>query len=94
MDTIGIAMENFDGVGRHRTLDRGVTIDPVDFLFDGTEITSVADLRNWLVERPEIFASNTIEKLMQFALTRPLDWYYMPHVRNILRESAQENYKF
>ncbi len=94
MDTIGIAMENFDGVGRHRTLDRGVTIDPVDFLFDGTEITSVADLRNWLVERPEIFASNTIEKLMQFALTRPLDWYDMPHVRNILRESAQENYKF
>ena len=94
MDTIGIAMENFDGVGRHRTLDRGVTIDPVDFLFDGTEITSVADLRNWLVERPEIFASNTIEKLMQFALARPLDWYDMPHVRNILRESAQENYKF
>ncbi|MDG2090547.1 MAG: DUF1592 domain-containing protein [Gammaproteobacteria bacterium] len=94
MDTIGIAMENFDGVGRHRTLDRGVTINPVDFLFDGTEITSVADLRNWMMERPTIFAGTTTEKLMQFALARPLVWSDMPHVRTILRDSAQENYKF
>ncbi|MFL2840565.1 MAG: DUF1592 domain-containing protein [Pseudohongiellaceae bacterium] len=93
MDTIGIAMENFDGVGRHRTLDRGVTIDPVDFLFDGTEITSVADLRNWLMERPNIFAGTTTEKLMQFALGRPLEWTDMPHVRTILRDAAPDDYK-
>ena len=31
---------------------------------------------------------------MQFALARPLVWSDMPHVRTILRDSAQENYKF
>jgi len=94
MDTIGIAMENFDGVGRHRTLDRGVTIDPVDFLFDGTEITSVADLRNWLVERPNIFVGTATEKLMQFAISRPLEWTDKAHVRTVVRDAAQNDYKF
>ncbi len=94
MDTIGIAMENFDGVGRFRTMDGEVEINPVETLFDGTEIGSPAALREWLVERPEIFVGTTTEKLMQFALARPIEWFDMPHVRTIVREAAQDNYKF
>jgi hypothetical protein len=94
MDTIGIAMENFDGVGRFRTMDGEVLINPVETLFDGTEIGSPSALREWLMERPNIFASTTTEKLMQFALARPIEWSDMPHVRKIVREAAQDNYKF
>jgi len=94
MDTVGIAMENFDGVGRYRTLDGGVLINPVETLFDGTEIDSPAALRNWLMDSPTIFAGTATEKLMQFALARPLEWTDKPHVRTILRDSAQEDYKF
>jgi len=94
MDTIGIAMENFDGVGRFRTMDGTVEINPVETLFDGTEIDSPAALREWLMERPEIFVGTTTEKLMQFALARPIEWFDMPHVRTIVREAAQDNYKF
>lgn len=94
MDTIGIAMENFDGVGRYRTFDGEVRINPVETLFDGTEIGSPAALRNWLMERPEIFVGTTTEKLMQFALARPIEWFDMPHVRTIVRDAAPDNYKF
>jgi len=31
---------------------------------------------------------------MQFALARPIEWSDMPHVRKIVREAAQDNYKF
>ena len=94
MDTIGIAMENFDGVGRYRTFDGEVLIDPVETLFDGTEIGSPAALRRWLVDRPNIFVGTATEKLMQFALARPLEWYDMPHVRTIVHDAAQNDYKF
>ncbi len=94
MDTIGIAMENFDGVGRYRTMDGTVEINPVETLFDGTEIDSPAALRNWMMDRPEIFVGTTIEKMMQFALARPLEWFDMPHVRTIIRDTAQDDYKF
>ncbi len=94
MDTIGIAMENFDGVGRYRTFDGEIRINPVETLFDGTQIDSPAALRNWMMERPEIFVGTTTEKLMQFALARPIEWTDMPHVRTIVRDAAQDNYKF
>ena len=94
MDTIGIAMENFDGVGRYRTFDGEVLIDPVETLFDGTEIDSPAALREWLMGRPNIFAGTATEKMMQFALARPLEWSDMPHVRTIVRDAAQNDYKF
>ncbi len=94
MDTIGVAMENFDGVGRYRTLDNGVLIDPVETLFDGTEIGSPTALREWMMERPEIFAGTATEKMMQFALARPIEWTDQAHIRKILRDSAADNYKF
>jgi len=94
MDTIGIAMENFDGIGRYRTFDGEVLIDPVETLFDGTEIDSPAALREWLMGRPNIFAGTATEKMMQFALARPLEWSDMPHVRTIVRDAAQNDYKF
>ena len=63
-------------------------------MFDGTQIDSPAALRNWMMERPEIFVGTTTEKLMQFALARPIEWTDMPHVRTIVRDAAQDNYKF
>src|SRR4029453_11702319 len=38
MDPIGFALENYDAVGRWRTIDAGVPIDASATLFDGTPI--------------------------------------------------------
>ena len=45
MDPVGFALENFDAIGRWRTTDDGVTIDPSGTLFNGVNIGGAAALR-------------------------------------------------
>ena len=88
MDPIGLALENFDVTGRWRIKDNGVPVDPVGELFDGTPITSPADLRQALLRYPEAFISNFTANLMAYALGRRVEYYDMPAVRTIAREAA------
>ncbi|MAM71560.1 MAG: hypothetical protein CMP91_10500 [Gammaproteobacteria bacterium] len=95
MDSIGFAMESFDGVGRFRTRNlEGLTLDTADTLFDGSEIGGMNDLRGWLVENEEIFVQTMTEKLMQFALARPIEHTDMPYVREIVRNAERNDYRF
>src|SRR5690606_22772756 len=45
MDPVGLALENFDMVGRWRELDNGQPIDTASMLVDGTSIDGPAALR-------------------------------------------------
>ena len=94
MDPIGFALENFDAVGAWRTREAGGAIDASGELADGTSINGVVTLREALVRRPDMFASTLTEKLLTYGLGRGLDYYDMPVVRAIVRESAPGNYKF
>jgi hypothetical protein len=94
LDPIGLAMENFDAVGAWRTTDAGSPIDATGELADGTKIDGVVALRNALVNRPELFAQTFTEKLLTYALGRGLDYRDMPAVRAIVRDAAQQNYRF
>ncbi len=94
MDPIGFALENFDAVGAWRTREPGGAIDASGELADGTSINGVVTLREALVRRPDMFASTLTEKLLTYGLGRGLDYYDMPTVRAIVRESAQSNYRF
>jgi hypothetical protein len=94
MDPIGFTLENYDAVGRWRTNDGPVKIDANDSMFDGTKVDGVSGLRNFLVSRPEVFVQTFTENLMTYALGRPLDYYDMPAVRKIVRDAAQNNYRF
>ena len=57
MDPIGLALENFDAVGRWRTADEGVAIDASAQLVDGTPIDGPASLRKALLDRPDAFVA-------------------------------------
>ena len=94
MDPIGFALENFDAVGAWRTREPGGPIDASGELADGTPINGVVTLREALVRRPDMFASTLTEKLLTYGLGRGLDYYDMPTVRAIVRQSAPDNYKF
>lgn len=94
MDPIGFALENFDAVGSWRTREPGGAIDASGELADGTSINGVVTLREALVRRPDMFASTLTEKLLTYGLGRGLDYYDMPTVRAIVRESAPGNYRF
>jgi len=96
IDPLGFALDGFDAVGRSRTVDRmaGVPIDTYGVLPDGTDITGVEDLRNALLERPTLFVQNLVEKLLMYALGRPVEAEDMPAVRQIVSSAAANNFEF
>jgi len=94
MDPLGLALDNFDAVGGWRLKDAGTLIDAKVQLLDGTDVEGPAGLRQALLRRPELFAQTVTEKLMIYALGRPLEYYDMPTVRAIVRDAARTNYKF
>ena len=73
MDPIGLALENFDAIGRWRDLDGESPIDASGELTDGTKVNGAVDLRQALLKRPEVLVGTMTEKLMTYALGRGLE---------------------
>src|SRR4030095_3243824 len=94
MDPIGLALENFDGIGRWRATDGGARIDYTSTLWDGTQVDGPSALRRAILSRPEQFAGTATEMLLTYALGRGLEYYDMPVVRSIVRDAARQNYRF
>jgi hypothetical protein len=96
IDPTGLALENFDATGQWRTRDReaNAAIDASTVLPSGIPINGVVELRTQLTARPQLFAETVTERLMMYALNRQLEYFDMPQVRAIVRNSAKENYKF
>ena len=94
MDPIGLALENFDGVGRWRTVDSGSKIDASGQLVDGTAIDGVDTLRKALLGRSDAFVQTMTEKLLMYAVGRASHYYDMPAIRAITREAAKNDYRF
>jgi hypothetical protein len=96
LDPLGFAMESFDAVGEWRTKDRwaSVAIDSSGTLADGTPVKGPEDLRKALTKRPDQFVQTLTQKLMTYGLGRSVEYFDMPTVRKIVRDSAKDNYKF
>ncbi len=94
MDPIGLALENFDGIGRWRLADNGVRIDAASQLADGSNVDGPAALRKAILRRPEMFARNMTEMLLTYALGHGVEYDDMPYVRAVLRESGRTDYTF
>jgi hypothetical protein len=96
MDPLGFALENFDTVGQFRTIDpqSHALIDTAATLPDGTHLSGPEDLHKALAARGQQLAQAITEKLMTYAVGRPVDYYDMPTVRRIVHQAGTENYKF
>ena len=95
IDPTGFALENFDAVGRWRVVDESFnTIDASGVLPDGTPFEGVTDMIAALVRRPERFVTTVTEKLLTYALGRGVEHYDMPAVRRIVREAADDDFRF
>jgi hypothetical protein len=73
MDPIGLAFENYDGLGRYRTTDGGVTIDASGEIVDGGDLsgtfTGVVELEQKLAQSRTV-ADCTATQWFRFALGR------------------------
>ena len=95
MDPLGLALENFDAVGRWRRTDAsGEPLDVSGELPDGTPFTGVAELKQALLANPEPFLRTLTEKLLTYALGRGLEYTDAPAVRRIVRDAASEQHRF
>jgi mono/diheme cytochrome c family protein len=94
MDPLGFALENFDAVGSWRATETGGPIDASGVFIDGSRVDGVVSLRRALLDRPNVFVGTMTEKLLTYGLGRGLGPDDMPAVRRIVRESAQDNYRF
>jgi mono/diheme cytochrome c family protein len=94
MDPVGFALENYDAVGRWRTLESGEPIDASGTLFDGTDFRGVAGLQSAILKRPELFITTLSEKLLIFAIGRGVAYYDAPAMRKIVRDSSAQDYRF
>ena len=95
MDPIGFALENFDAVGRWRTIsESGEKIDASGVLPDGTKFNGPAELRAVLAKNQEQFVTVVAEKLLVYALGRGLEYQDAPAIRQMVRRSEQTNYSF
>jgi hypothetical protein len=93
MDPLGLSLENFDAVGRWRSLgESGNLIDATGGLPDGTTFVGPDGLRQALLSS-DLFVVTLTEKLMIYALGRGLEYYDAPAVRSIVRDTADYDYQ-
>jgi len=95
LDPLGFALENFDAVGAWRDVDEwGAPVDATGTWPSGVELDGVASLRALLLEYDEQFVRTLTEKLMSYALGRPLEYYDQPTVRRIERDARTDGYRW
>ena len=94
MDPLGLSLENFDAVGKWRTLgESSATIDVSGVFPDGSKFQGAAGLKNMLLQSDR-FVPTVTEKLLTYALGRGLEYYDAPAVRAIVRSAARDDYRF
>lgn len=96
MDPLGFALENFDAVGRWRDRDSytGTDVDASGVLPSGQPINGPADLRAALMARRSTLPQILTEKLLAYAIGRDIEASDMPTVRGIVRDAAENDYRF
>lgn len=94
MDPIGFSLENYDAVGKWRREFANQPIDASGTMPDGREFDGPAGLRDLLLDQPDDFVGTVTEKLLMYALGRGLEYYDMPAVRGIVRNAAEDDYRW
>ena len=88
MDPVGLSLENFDAVGRWRTVEDGTPIDASGGLPDGSKFDGVAGLEAGAAAAGRSCSSARLtEKLLTYALGRGVEYYDAPAVRAIVRDA-------
>lgn len=97
MDTIGLALENFDVIGRYRETERvwpsdvPITID--GSLPGGKPFKSFSQFQETLLFHEEDLARNMIESLAVYALGRDIEFTDEPHIQNMISKLRPNGFR-
>lgn len=92
MDPIGLALDNFDVTGKWRVRENGSPLDTRGELYDGTPVSTPAELQAALLRRPIPLVRTFTENLLTYAIGRHLQYYDQPTVREIARQAEADGY--
>ena len=94
MDPLGLALENFDALGRYRTKEGETEIDASGELISGESFENIDDLKKILVTgHKEKFYRCVTEKMMTYALGRPVKYYDLQAIDDIVASLLKEDGK-
>ncbi|WP_420636705.1 DUF1592 domain-containing protein [Candidatus Palauibacter sp.] len=93
MDPIGLALDNYDVTGRVRIRENGVPLDTRGTFYDGTDVSTPADLVTVLMKRPIPLVRNFASHLLAYAIGRRVEYFDEPGIRAIAREAEADDYR-
>jgi hypothetical protein len=100
IDSLGIAFDNYDAIGRWRTVETmkegagaDPTLDPSGRLPDGREFADGKELRALLVADLDKFAAAFSEKLATYALRRGMTFVDRESLREVVAQAEREDYR-
>ncbi|OYW08664.1 MAG: hypothetical protein B7X34_08285 [Acidobacteriia bacterium 12-62-4] len=86
MDPLGLALEEFDALGRWRKEDDGQPIDTAGKLITGEEFANVRELSRVIAtQRRTDFYTCLIEKMLTYALGRGVEYYDATAVETLIQ---------
>jgi hypothetical protein len=94
MDPLGFALENYDGIGKWRTVDGKFPVDSSGTLPNGRSFSTPAEMRTVLQAQLPEFARCMVEKMLTYSLGRGLGPYDRRTVEEIGRKLAASGYPF
>jgi len=94
MDPLGFGLENYDAIGRYRTLDGKFAIDPSGTLPNGKSFAGAAELKAILRGDPQTFSRALTVKLLTYALGRGLESYDRAAIASVTHRVQQADYRF
>ena len=93
MDPIGLALDNFDVTGKWRVRENGQPLDTKGDFYDGTPVSTPAELLAALMKRPTPLVHTFTENLLAYALGRRVEYFDQPAIRGIMKAAAANDYK-
>ncbi|HET6406403.1 MAG TPA: DUF1585 domain-containing protein, partial [Chthoniobacteraceae bacterium] len=94
LDPIGFGLENFDAIGRWRDSDdSGGAIDAAGELPGEKRFTSPKELKAIIAARKDELTRNLTQRLLAYALCRPLEGYDEIVVDHLMGTIARDGYR-
>ena len=94
MDPLGFGLENYDGIGKWRTMDGKFPVDSSGVLPNGNTFSTPAEMRTVLKTQLPQFSRCLVEKMLTYSLGRGLGSYDRRTVDEIDRQLAANGYGF
>jgi hypothetical protein len=94
MDVLGFGLENYDAVGKWRTMDGKFPVDVGGTMPGGKAFATAAEMRTVLLDSMPVVAHCLTEKVMTYALGRGMEPYDNRALEQISKSLAADGYRF